>query len=114
MKCNITYKIQHHYSRQIRGQQFIHNSKLLPKHNRYVSGRSPYFFSCKNPDVAEPTYSCRTDVYIQQFCAIHLVILLEWTTNLDSSSGTLICPGAKIIDVFRAWIGAQLTICAQK
>ena len=23
-------------------------------------------------------------------------------------------PGAKIINVFRAWIGAQLTICAQK
>ena len=26
----------------------------------------------------------------------------------------LITPGAKIINVFRAWIGAQLTICAQK
>ena len=26
----------------------------------------------------------------------------------------LAIPGAKIINVFRAWIGAQLTICAQK
>ena len=29
-------------------------------------------------------------------------------------SHTAARPGAKIINVFRAWIGAQLTICAQK
>ena len=28
--------------------------------------------------------------------------------------GGWVGPGAKIINVFRAWIGAQLTICAQK
>ena len=37
---------------------------------------------------------------------------IRWTTKVGKISKE--SPGAKIINVFRAWIGAQLTIFAQK
>ena len=48
--------------------------------------------------------------------ACNKVIIVTISGGFNNTANNILnsTPGAKIINVFRAWIGAQLTICAQK
>ena len=44
----------------------------------------------------------------------HYLVNIIFCSKLNGLEDIELLPGAKIVNVFRAWIGAQLTICAQK